>query len=49
MATEIERKFLLRDARWREAVERSVWMRQGYLGSDAAVRCDCGSPLTRRS
>ncbi len=35
MATEIERKFLLRDARWREAVECSVWLRQGYLSSDA--------------
>lgn len=35
MATEIERNFLLRDARWREAVECSVWLRQGYLSSDA--------------
>jgi adenylate cyclase len=37
MAREIERKFLLRDARWREAVTRSVLMRQGYLGSSPAV------------
>jgi len=35
MATEIERKFLLRNADWRAAVERSVLMRQGYLSSDA--------------
>ena len=35
MATEIERKFLLRNAGWRAAVERSVPMRQGYLSSDA--------------
>ena len=31
MATEIERKFLLRDASWRSAIERSEPMRQGYL------------------
>lgn len=37
MATEIEHKFLLRDDRWRQQVERSVRMRQGYLTSDA--RC----------
>lgn len=37
MATEIEHKFLLRDERWRAAVERSTPMRQGYLTSDA--RC----------
>jgi adenylate cyclase len=37
MATEIEHKFLVRDERWRRQVERSVWMRQGYLTSDA--RC----------
>jgi adenylate cyclase len=37
MATEIEHKFLVRDDRWRNQVERSVWMRQGYLTSDA--RC----------
>lgn len=37
MATEIEHKFLLRDDRWRQQVERSVQMRQGYLISDA--RC----------
>ncbi|HHI77339.1 MAG TPA: CYTH domain-containing protein [Gammaproteobacteria bacterium] len=34
MATEIERKFLVRDDSWREAVERSIPMRQGYLQRD---------------
>jgi adenylate cyclase len=33
MATEIERKFLLRDDSWRAAVERSVTMTQGYLAN----------------
>ncbi len=37
MATEIEHKFLIRDDRWRRQVESAVWMRQGYLTSDA--RC----------
>ena len=37
MPTEIEHKFLLRDDRWRQQVERSVRIRQGYLTSDA--RC----------
>jgi adenylate cyclase len=37
MAIEIEHKFLLRDDRWRQQVERSARMRQGYLTSDA--RC----------
>ena len=31
MAIEIERKFLLRDASWRDAVTHSEPMRQGYL------------------
>lgn len=31
MATEIERKFLLNDDRWRAAVTRTELMRQGYL------------------
>jgi adenylate cyclase len=31
VGVEIERKFLLADARWREAVQHSVPMRQGYL------------------
>lgn len=35
MATEIEHKFLLQDERWRQQVERSVRMRQGYLLSDS--------------
>jgi adenylate cyclase len=34
MALEIEKKFLLKDERWREAVERSLPMRQAYLGGD---------------
>jgi len=33
MAIEIERKFLLRDASWRDDVARSVTMRQGYLAA----------------
>lgn len=37
MGIEIEHKFLVRDDRWRQRVERSVRMRQGYLTSDA--RC----------
>ena len=37
MATEIEYKFLLLNEDWRLLVERSTWMRQGYLMSDA--RC----------
>lgn len=37
MATEIEHKFLIRDDRWRRQIESAVWMRQGYLTSDA--RC----------
>ncbi len=35
VAIEIERKFLLRDDRWRAAVQRSVLMRQGYLAGSA--------------
>ena len=34
MALEIERKFLPGNDRWRRHVERSVRMRQGYLGGD---------------
>ena len=37
MGIEIEHKFLVRDDRWRQRVERTVRMRQGYLTSDA--RC----------
>lgn len=37
MSTEIEHKFLVLDDRWRQQVERSARMRQGYLTSDA--RC----------
>jgi len=34
MGIEIERKFLLRDDRWRNAVGRSIRMQQGYLGGE---------------
>jgi adenylate cyclase len=34
MAIEIEKKFLLKDDRWRGAVERSLSMRQAYMGGD---------------
>lgn len=34
--TEIERKFLLRDQSWRQAVSRSQKLRQGYLSDDKA-------------
>jgi adenylate cyclase len=37
MGIEIERKFLLRGAAWRSAVERSVRMAQGYLNDHDAV------------
>ena len=35
MALEIERKFLLRDERWRSQVTRRARIAQGYLGGDA--------------
>ncbi len=35
MATEIERKFLVRDDSWRSGVIRARRLRQGYLVSDA--------------
>jgi adenylate cyclase len=34
MALEIEKKFLLKNELWREEVERSLAMRQAYLGGD---------------
>ena len=37
MGIEIERKFLLRSDAWRDAVERSVRMAQGYLNDHDAV------------
>lgn len=37
MGIEIERKFLLRDASWRSAVQRCVLLRQGYLAASEAV------------
>jgi len=39
MATEIERKFLVDGAAWREGVSRSEPMRQGYLAGPPAARC----------
>lgn len=38
MATEIERKFLLADERWRQAVVRSERIAQGYLVGAQALR-----------
>lgn len=41
MGIEIERKFLVRDGRWRDEVTRSLPMVQGYLGGEggkASVR-----------
>ncbi len=35
MGLEIERKFLLTDDSWREQVQRSIEIRQGYLAKDA--------------
>lgn len=35
VAIEIERKFLLRDARWREQAHRAEHMHQGYLAGSA--------------
>ncbi len=37
MGVEIERKFLLRDGRWRDAVERTVVMAQGYLNDASSL------------
>lgn len=37
MPLEIERKFLITDDRWREEVERSVRMAQGYINDVAAL------------
>lgn len=34
MALEIEHKFLLRDERWRLEIERSISMKQAYLGGN---------------
>ena len=36
MGIEIERKFLLADDAWRQSVERSIAMAQGYLGGERA-------------
>ena len=37
MALEIERKFLIVNDRWREAVSRTVAMAQGYINDQAAM------------
>ncbi len=46
MATEIERKFLLKDDTWKKDVIRSVKMRQNYMAQDPTVRVrlagECG-------
>lgn len=34
MALEIEKKFLLANEQWRDSIERSLAMRQAYLGGD---------------
>ncbi|MCP5158213.1 MAG: CYTH domain-containing protein [Gammaproteobacteria bacterium] len=44
MATEIEHKFLIRDDRWRQQVEHSARICQGYLTSDA--RCSVRVRIT---
>ena len=43
MALEIERKFLVKDARWRALIDESRKMRQGYLtqAGKASVRIRC--------
>ena len=38
MGIEIERKFLVTDARWRDSVLKSVRMAQGYINDMAALR-----------
>lgn len=44
MALEIERKFLLLDARWRSEISRSEAMRQAYLGgSKCSMRVRIGA------
>lgn len=48
MAIEIERKFLLKGERWREEAERSLYMRQAYLGGDGvSVRVRFEGDLAR--
>ena len=46
MATEIERKFLLKDDSWKKDVVRSIKMRQNYLAQKPTVRVrlagECG-------
>jgi adenylate cyclase len=46
VAIEIERKFLLRDERWRAQVQRAEVMRQGYLAGSA--HCSVRIRLTDR-
>jgi len=47
MATEIERKFLVKDDRWRRQADTGVRMRQGYLngGETSSVRVRTGGGL----
>jgi len=48
MAIEIEKKFLVTDERWREDAERSVYMRQAYLGGEGvSVRVRFEGDLAR--
>lgn len=44
MATEIERKFLVRNNEWNAHVSSSIFYRQGYMSSNAAcsMRVRCG-------
>ncbi len=54
MAIEIERKFLLKNDSWRQHIERSFDMRQGYLSSDvqSSVRiriCDGRADINVKS
>lgn len=47
MGIEIERKFLLLDARWREQIEHSQPMAQGYLVGAQALRDDIARASVR--
>lgn len=50
MAVEIERKFLVRDDRWRERVVGSLLLRQGYLANTRAssIRLRIGAEIAGR-
>lgn len=49
MGMEIERKFLLRDASWRAAVQQGTVMRQGYLGTASVGQGDMGQGAQHRA